>query len=234
MRIVAGQAIRRSERLVLVRLLQIGALGIMAIQAERRRRFGQMEIELRLSNLARLVRRVASLAAHVEGGVAAAVLPQILRPNFMAGEAKIIFLVARRRLQQLKLVVRGMRVVALQAVAYRRWMHMAFNLRRVLIGMAAQTNFVRDGGNQCYVGCVFVSPDLMAAQATRRNCRMNELALRFIFVAFEALGRIDVLIQWNRMNRGRGAREQQRNQQKQKKNDNRKRPVAMICDLHAQ
>ena len=88
----------------------------MTIDAQRGSVLGQVEIEFALAPFARLVRDVAGVAAHVERGVAAALFRNI-RALGVAGEAEIVFLVARGRLQQLKLIVGGMRIVALQAIA---------------------------------------------------------------------------------------------------------------------
>ena len=49
MRIVTGQAIRRAEGLVLMRLLQRGVFHVVAIQAKRRNRLGQVESNCRWS-----------------------------------------------------------------------------------------------------------------------------------------------------------------------------------------
>ena len=54
-------------------------------------------------------------------------------------------------------------------------------------------------------GDIFIDADLMAAQAARRHRGVDRLALGLVFVAFQALFGGDVLIQRDRMNRGRGA-----------------------------
>src|ERR1700735_4884909 len=43
MRVVTGQAIRRAEGLILMRLLQPSVLHVVAVQTKRRNRLGQME-----------------------------------------------------------------------------------------------------------------------------------------------------------------------------------------------
>jgi len=93
MRIVTAGAVRLFERLVLVRILQGSVFHIVAIDAERRSRFGQMEIKLGLSDLANLVRNVAGVAAHIESGVAAAFLRNI-QSLLMAIEAEILSSIA--------------------------------------------------------------------------------------------------------------------------------------------
>ncbi len=178
----------------------------MAVEAEGGRGFGQMKIEFRLAHFAGLVRGVARVAAHVERGVTAAVLSQILRSGVMAGEAEVIFLIARGRLQQLKFVVGSVRIVAGQAIANRGRVHEAVDLRRIFIFVAAQADFVGNGTGEGYVSDIAVGANLMAAQTAHGDGGMDELSFGLILVAFEALGSVDVLIQGNGMNRGRGAR----------------------------
>ena len=92
-RIVAAHAIGRLEGLILVRLLQVGVLYVVAIEAKRRRRLGEMKVELGLADLPCLVRDVAGVAAHVEGGVAAAFLGNV-HAGLVATQAKILFLIS--------------------------------------------------------------------------------------------------------------------------------------------
>ena len=80
--------------------------------------------------LAGLVRGVAGVASHVERGVTAAFFGNI-ESLFVAAEAKILLLVPRCRFQQLILVVAGVRIVALQAIAHRGRMHRALELGRI-------------------------------------------------------------------------------------------------------
>lgn len=91
--IVTADAIRGLERLVLVRLLQVGTLDVMAIEAQSGRRFGEVIVELNFANLSGLVRDVAGVAAHVESGVAAA-FGRDIEAGRVASKAEIFFLVA--------------------------------------------------------------------------------------------------------------------------------------------
>ena len=77
MRIVALEAVGRGEGLVVVGLLQVCILGIVAIEAERRRGLGQMEAVFRGWLGAGFVGDVAGVAAHIERGVAASFLRDI-------------------------------------------------------------------------------------------------------------------------------------------------------------
>jgi hypothetical protein len=90
--IVTAHAIGRLKRLILVRLLQVRALDVMTIYTERGRRLGEMKIEFGLANLSRFVGNVASVAAHVERGMAAAFLRHI-QPGGMAAQAEVFFLI---------------------------------------------------------------------------------------------------------------------------------------------
>ena len=95
MRVMAGGANRGPEGLVLVRLLQIRIFGIVAVEAERRGRFGQMEIVLLSRVGAGFVGNVASLTTHVESGVTAA-LGRNIEPLVMASQAEIVVKPYRR------------------------------------------------------------------------------------------------------------------------------------------
>ena len=103
-RIVALHAVGGGERLPLVRLDQARVLGIVAIEAQRRSRLGQVIVELDLALLADLVGDVASLATHVQRGVPAALLGNVQSLG-VAAQAEVLVGAARSRLQQLVLVV---------------------------------------------------------------------------------------------------------------------------------
>jgi len=133
--IVTAHAIGRFERLILVRLLQVRTLDVMAIYAEGGRRLGEMKIEFGLADLPRFVRDVAGFAAHVEGGMPAAFFGHI-QPGRMAAQAEVFFLVPRGRLQQLILIVRGVRIVTLHAVSNCRGMDRTFYVGRIFLGVA--------------------------------------------------------------------------------------------------
>src|SRR5450755_781783 len=94
-----------------------------------------MIVEFLLTFFANFVRGVAAAASHVEGGVAATFFRNVGSLG-VTGQAEILFLIAGSRLQQLKLVVGSMRVVALDAVTHGRGMNCAFERRRVFVGVA--------------------------------------------------------------------------------------------------
>jgi hypothetical protein len=162
--IVTAHAIGRFERLVLVRLLQVCALDVMTIYAESGRRLGEMKIEFGLADLPRFVRNVAGFAAHVEGGMAAAFLRHI-QPGGMAAQAEVFFLIPQGRLQQLILIVRGVRIVTLHAVSNCRGMDRTFYVGGIFIGVAGETKGKGRGRDQLYPGNVFIHPNLVATGA---------------------------------------------------------------------
>src|SRR5215472_12793460 len=89
-RVMAAGAVRCREGLILMCLLERCVLGVVAIQAERRHRLGQVELVLWAEFGAGLVYHVARVAAHFERGVAAASLRNIY-PFVMASQAEIVF-----------------------------------------------------------------------------------------------------------------------------------------------
>jgi hypothetical protein len=68
---------------------------------------------------------VAGVASHVEGGMAAALFGDVQSLS-MAIQAEILSFISRFSFQQLVLVVAGVRIVALDAVANGWWMHRPF------------------------------------------------------------------------------------------------------------
>ena len=183
--------------------------------------------------LTRLVRDVASVAAHVQCGVAAALLWNI-SALVMACEAEIVLLLARGRLQQLELVFGSMRVVAGQAIANRRLVHTALDLRGIFIAVAGQADFVGDDGDELYAGDISVDPDFMTAQTAHRNSGVDGLAFRLVSVALEALGAVGLRIERNGVNGGGGARNQQRDQREENQDINSKDATTVVCDLLAE
>jgi hypothetical protein len=92
MRVMASQAIGLIERLIVVRLFQIRARGIVTVETERRSRLGQVVIEFAFSNFACLVRNVASAATHIERSMATSALRDI-DSDLVAGQTEILVFV---------------------------------------------------------------------------------------------------------------------------------------------
>ena len=126
-RIVALNTVGRAEGLIVMRLLQVGILGIVAVNAQCGCRLGEVELVVNGRFRAGFVCQVAGIAAHVERGMAAAAGRHV-HAGGVASEAKIVFSVTRLRLQQLVLVVAGMRIVAGEAVSNSGRMNRAFYL----------------------------------------------------------------------------------------------------------
>ena len=166
--VMACQAIRIFERLVLVRFCEIAVLDVMAIEAKRRNRLGQVELEFAIWAVAGLVRDVAGIAADVERCVAASLVGNI-QPLGMAIEAEVFLRASRGRLQEVIRVVGRVRIVALQAVANRRRMHGPLDFGCVLIGVTGETKCVRSRGDQLYARHIFVDSHLVARRASHRH-----------------------------------------------------------------
>ena len=162
MGIVALHAVGGGERLTLMRFLQVSILGIVAIEAERRRRFGQMELVVHGRFGAGFVGNVAGVTAHVERGMAAALLWRV-HSGLVATEAEVLFFGAGHGLEELILVVADVGIVASEAVAHRGGMHGALDARSPLIVMAGEAKRKGRGGDQLDARNVFVYADLMAA-----------------------------------------------------------------------
>jgi len=159
----------------------------VTIEAERRSGLRQVIVKLDLSLLADLMGDVASLATHVQRRVAAAFVGDI-QSLLVAGEAQVFFRAAGSRLQQLVLIVRGMRIVAFEAITPRRRMDRTFQVGDVLVSVAGQTERIGRGGDELYACDVFRYADFMAACASGGNGRVDCLALGLVFVTLDALG----------------------------------------------
>jgi len=213
-RIVALCAVRFLKWLIVVRLLQRRVFHVVTIDAQRGRGLGQMEIKLRLADFADLMCRMAGIATHIKRRVAATLRSHI-QPLRVALETKIRALISRCRLQQLIFVVALVRIVALDAITHRRRMHRTLQRRRIFFGMACQAHGLRRGSDQLDPRDLFVDANFMAAQASRRDRRVHSLALGLVLVTLEALRRIDVFLEWDRMffRPCRSSRDQQRDHQ---------------------
>src|ERR1700686_1054004 len=181
-----------------MRLLQARVLGIMAVETERGSALGQMEIELGLARFSTFMGAVASVASQIERGMTAAFFRDV-QSLFVAIETEILALVPRLRFQQLILVIAGVRVVTLDAVAHRRRMHRAFEGRGVFLRVASQAEGLRSRSDQLDAGPIFIDPNVMAAQAARRDRRMDRPPLGLLFRVLETLCRINILVERNWM-----------------------------------
>ena len=88
MRIVAGKAVGLGDRLILMCLGDRRILRIVAVDAQRRSIFGQMEVEFALAGVAGFVGDVASVAAHIERRVPAAALGHV-HPGLVASQTEV-------------------------------------------------------------------------------------------------------------------------------------------------
>lgn len=201
MRIVASDAIGLFEWLILVRLLQIGIAGIVAIETKRRRPFGQMKIVFQFAQLAGFVGGMAGIATHIESGVAAALGWYVLA-GIMASEAEILFGIAGNWFEQLILVIGNVGVVALEAIAHRGRVNRTFNIGRFFVGVAGQAESHGSGGDELDVSDVAIDANFVATGAAHSHSGVHGFALGFVLVAGDAGGRIGFGIKRNRMLHG--------------------------------
>jgi hypothetical protein len=214
MRAVALQAIRRSERLILMGRLQACILRVMALDAERRNFLLQMRRKLDLVAVPILMSDMAGLATHIEGGMTAATFWDV-DADVVAAQAEVLIARrARHRLQKLVRIVGLMRIVALQAITDSRRMHRLSSLNLLLI-MAAQAESLRRRGDQLHPSHIAGDANFVAAQASSRDRRMHCLSFALVFMAFEALRGIYILLERNRVSFGYS----RRNCTNQKKRD---------------
>src|SRR5579872_938593 len=179
-------------------LLQACILNIVAVKTQRRSALGQMKIKFGLAAVSSLMRDVAGVATHIERSMAASLLGHV-QSLLVAIETKVLPVLSRFRLHHLILVVALVRVMALDAVAHRRRMHRPFNRGRILFRVATEAERLRSRGDELVSCYVLVDSDFMAAQTSRRDCRMNGLAFGLVFVAFKTFCRVDILVERDRM-----------------------------------
>lgn len=182
-----------------MRLLQIRVLGVVAVYTQGWDRLGEMKLVFRGGLWSGLMREMASVAAGVERRVAAAFVGH-MKTYLVAPEAKILFLVAGGRFQQLILVGTTVRVVAAETVAHRRWMDRTFDITGLLIRVAGEAKTRGRGSDQLNVRGLFVDTNFVTTQAAQGHGRMYGLALRFVVVALEAFRRVRVLVERDWMN----------------------------------
>src|ERR1700756_1557288 len=157
------------------------------------------------------MRQMAGIATHVEGGVATPVLRDI-DPDVVAGQAEVFF--ARCpgcRFHKLHGIVRLVRIVALHAIAHCRRMHRLPSLHLLLV-VAAEAKRLGRGRDQLDPRHIPVDPDFVAAQAPRRDRRMNRLSFALVFVALQALRRVHILFEGNRVSLRQSGRSRQHEQ----------------------
>src|SRR5271168_2327685 len=92
-----------------------------------------------------------------------------------------------------------MRIVALEAIAYRWRMNGSFESCCIFVGVATQAESLWRRSNQLDPRNVFVDPNFVTAQAASRDGGVDGFALGLIFVALQAFRGIDVLVERDRM-----------------------------------
>jgi hypothetical protein len=212
--IVALNAVGRCEWLALMGFLEIRILCVVAIEAERGCPLGEMELVVHRRFGAGFVSYMAGVTAHIERGMTTAFFRDI-QTCLVTTQAEVFPLVAGFGLQELILVVAGVRIVAGKAVADRRRMHHSLDVCRLFVGMACEAKVGRSGSDEYYPRDIFIDPDLMAAQTSCGHCGMNGFALGFVVMTFQAFGGIGLGVErdWMNSSAGPGGKQsEQRNQ----------------------
>ena len=111
------------------------------------------------------------------------------------------------------LVVRGMWIVALQAITHGRKVDTSLDFIGIFITMALDAKFDWGYCFEVNTGNIIVCTYLVATQAAGCDCRVDGLPLLFIFVTLQTLASIGVLIKADRMlprhrERGNGSKRQ--------------------------
>ncbi|HSR06470.1 MAG TPA: hypothetical protein VLM42_04920 [Bryobacteraceae bacterium] len=157
---------------------------------------------------------MAGFTAHIEGGMAAALFRN-LQSDGVASQAKIFLLIAGSRFPQLLLVVRNMRVVALQAVTNRGAVNHARDLLCVFALMTGEAQGSSRSLRQFHVSRVAVYSYFVAGCAAHCNGGVDVFPFGAVFMAFQAFSRVRVLLERNRMNvRENRPRERKNNKKK--------------------
>lgn len=193
-RIVASQAVGFGDGLVVMRPGEGCILWIVAVDAQRRRILGQMKVELSLAPRPDLVGGVAGGASHVQRNVTAAFFRN-RDAHIVTGQAEVVVFVPCVRFQQLVCIRRYMGIVALCAVAHRRWMHVVLVIARFLVGVAAQAKRNRGDRLQLDPGFRLGVADFVATLATHRDSRVDMRAFGPLGMAFEALSIVRLVFQ---------------------------------------
>ena len=153
---------------------------------------------------------MAGVAAHVQCGVATSLFRHI-DARLVAIEAEVFLFASRSRLQELILVVAGMRTVAAQAIAHRGGVHRSFNVGCFFIRVAGDAQAIGGCGDQFDACDVFVDPHLVATQAACSHGGVDRFPLRLVVVTLQTLGRVNILVQRYWMHCGNGAGRKQCN-----------------------
>ena len=97
------------------------------------------------------------------------------------------------------LVVRSMRIVALQAIADGGIVDASFDINGIFITMALDAELDWGYCLEVYAGNIIGYPDFVATQAAGGDCGMDGLPLRFVLMTLQTFTPIDALLKVNRM-----------------------------------
>ena len=141
---------------------------------------------------------VAGVAAHVDGGVMAAVL-RGTQSDVVTFEAEIFVLAARHSLPQQFLIGGGVGVVTLEAIFFRGGMDDNAWLHGVLVCVTFVAEVRDAGGSQIYARGLTGDADHVAGQTSHINGWMYVGAFTFFFVTLETLRSVGSLFKGDRM-----------------------------------
>ena len=186
-RVMALEAVDGGEGLILMGLLEAFVLGVVALDAQRGSGLGEVELVFLRGLGPCLVGDMAGFASHVENGMAASVLRNV-DADVVAVKAEVLFGPAGGGLEEDVLVVGGVGVMAVQAVALSRRVYLALNVGGLFVCVAGDAERDRSGGNELDACDVLVDANLMATGAAGGHGRVDGLALALVFMALKALG----------------------------------------------
>ena len=121
----------------------------------------------------------------------------------MALQTEVLAFASGYRLQQLILIGGSMGVVALETVSNCGRVDLSLNLCRIFVGVALETELDRRDFRQLDMRDIANRANFVTAQASRSDRRVNCFSIGLIFVTLEALRRINVLVERNRVGLGK-------------------------------
>lgn len=89
--------------------------------------------------------------------------------------------------------------MTLQAIADRRRMHRTFDVGRILVGVAGETEGIGRGRYQLNVGCIPGVADLVAGCAAHGHRRMHRFSLSLVFMTGNASRSVRLRVKWDGM-----------------------------------
>jgi hypothetical protein len=194
MRIVTADAIGRREWLSVVCLDERGVFQIVTIGAECGRVLGEVEVEFVFAAFPGLMCGVTGLATHVESCVTAATLGHVFA-SLVTAEAEVRSFSTAGGLEKVVLHFGGVRTVTLETVANGWSVDTTFDLGSVFVSMTGNAKGDLGGGDELYAGYFFINPYFVTACTPHGDGRMDDFALRLIFMALNTLRGVGIFLE---------------------------------------